>query len=405
MSTKIASIELKSTDYMKIIKKHTIKVTDIIKIINDKSIGINSVLIEKALVQSCDNIYSKKTLEQTIQSIIYAKKNKRNKVSNSSVCPLSFNIDRDYSYENIIINNYSVQQLKSFCRKYRQLRGGTKDELQNRMFFYLLRSVDAIIIQKTWRNHIMKKYHMMRGPARFKRDICINETDFCTMEDIKGISYEQFFSYMDIDDKIYGFDLISIFTLLSKGRFLTQNPYNRNKIPNIVRKNINTILRLASLMKENIIVHIEEPEELNPQKKLEQRTHNIFHEMDLLGNYTQMEWFTSLGRAALIRFIRELADIWNYRANLSEMTKMEICPPNGNPFAPNGYNSGNILHSLLTLQTDMLKSQALTIIEKIVKSGVNHGSQCLGTNYVLCAFTLVNSNARESLPWLYQSVM
>ena len=45
MSTKIASIELKSTDYMKIIKKHTIKVTDIIKIINDKSIGINSVLI------------------------------------------------------------------------------------------------------------------------------------------------------------------------------------------------------------------------------------------------------------------------------------------------------------------------------------------------------------------------
>ncbi len=43
-------------------------------------------------------------------------------------------------------------------------------------------------------------------------------------------------------------------------------------------------------------------------------------------------------------------------------------------------------------------------MENIVTKGINHASKTLGANYVLCALTLVNNDAAQSLPWLYQSV-
>ena len=37
--------------------------------------------------------------------------------------------------------------------------------------------------------------------------------------------------------------------------------------------------------------------------------------------------------------MRELADLWHYRANLSQEVKREICPPHGNPFTGININS------------------------------------------------------------------
>ena len=53
---------------------------------------------------------------------------------------------------------------------------------------------------------------------------------------------------------------------------------------------------------------------------------------------------------------------------------------------------------------ETLKESVLNIIEIFVKRGVNNESKILGSNYILCALTLVNSDAATSLPWLYQSV-
>ena len=48
---------------------------------------------------------------------------------------------------------------------------------------------------------------------------------------------------------------------------------------------------------------------------------------------------------------------------------------------------------------------ALTIMEKLVCSGIHNDSRNLGANYVLCALTLVSADAALSLPWLFQSVL
>lgn len=40
----------------------------------------------------------------------------------------------------------------------------------------------------------------------------------------------------------------------------------------------------------------------------------------------------------------------------------------------------------------------------MVNSGINNDSKSLGCYYILSALTLVNSDAAESMPWLYESV-
>ena len=44
-------------------------------------------------------------------------------------------------------------------------------------------------------------------------------------------------------------------------------------------------------------------------------------------------------------------------------------------------------------------------MESLVSNGNSNENKSLGAFYVLSALTLVNNDAAESLPWLYQSVM
>ena len=120
--------------------------------------------------------------------------------------------------------------------------------------------------------------------------------------------------------------------------------------------------------------------------------------MDSLGNYTNMNWFTSLNKYELIKFIRELHDIWNYRANLSQEVKRNIVPPYGNPFR-------NInINTVSSLNLNSLKKYILTIMEDMINKGIDRDSKSLGCYYILTGLTLVNESAAEAMPWLYESV-
>jgi hypothetical protein len=315
-----------------------------------------------------------------------------------AVCDKEFYIPTFEEYESLVTNNYRVKHLKMMCRHYKQKISGNKDQLVSRMYNFLRLSFVVAVIQRFWRRRIGKDYDLIHGPARHNRGICLNETDFFSMEPLSEVPYSQFFSYRDTDDMVYGFDILSLFNLLSKGDNNTSNPYNRKPIPRGVRKNLNRLIRLSRLVGEEVTVEIEESEVLCPIKRLELRTLSLFQEIDELGNYTDPAWFHSLGRVQVIRYIRELADIWEYRAQLTDHVKREICPPIGNPFR--GIN----LNALPNMTIEALKKLSLNLMDGLVKRGVNVSSRSLGANYVLCALTLVNPAAATCLPWLYQSV-
>ena len=97
--------------------------------------------------------------------------------------------------------------------------------------------------------------------------------------------------------------------------------------------------------------------------------------------------------------MRGLSDIFNYRAQLTNEVKRNICPPSGNPF----WNF-NINYIQGESNIDNIRASVLDVLEKLVNTGINHDSKSLGAYYVLSALTLVNENAAETLPWLYQSV-
>ena len=298
-----------------------------------------------------------------------------------------------------LTTNYKVNQLKEICGYYKIKKTGNKDQLIYNIYNFLKFSLPVSKIQKMFRGGIIRRLNYYKGPALLKRSVCVNESDFYTFEPLNEISYYQFYSFKDKDGFIYGFDIKSLYQLISIEKEKSLNPYNRNVLPNEVISYFKRIRTLSRRMLHYIIdLKIEEDDGLSEEKKYELRVIEVFQKINSLGNYSDSNWFTDLNRRQCIIFIRELLDIWTYRAQLSHQVQREICPPNGNPF----YNVN--FHYINTWEFKEIQTYSLKIIENLVNCGISNESKSLGAYYVLAALTLVNENARNSLPWLYQSV-
>jgi hypothetical protein len=330
------------------------------------------------------------------------KLNKINNTDNEQV-----NILTIHDYNKLTENNYNIQQLKIIAKFYKLKMSGNKKELINRIYIFLFLSSYIIKIQKIFRGRLQRKFNAYFGPALKKKEICTNDTDFVTMDELKDLKYGQFYSFKDNDGRVYGFDIASIYNLIYKNTDTINiskiggiNPYNRNKIPSFVMIDLKMIIRTSKILGIKIVLDFDtDLGNISNNKTVEMRSLTLFQNIDALGNYSSPEWFLTLNRNQLIKFLRELCDIWNYRAQLSNEIKQKICPPNGDPFR-------NVNLSSIINEDDLLniKKKILDVLEKFVNNGVDRDSKTLGAYYVLGALTLVNDSAASSLPWLFQSV-
>lgn len=232
------------------------------------------------------------------------------------------------------------------------------------------------------------------------RSLCTNTDDFLTMESLKVVDHNQFVSYMDKDKFVYGFDVVSLYNLkqgASQGEQI-KNPYNRNPIPQDVFTDIKRLMKIMKrIYKSPLDIDIEKDD--IAALSIEERTARLFMEMDTHGHYTCMSWFRSLDKQGLIRFVQELADIWYYRASLTPDIRYTISP--NDPL-----RNYSLFVGFLRLEEDIekVREQVLTVLEALVFSGIDNSARSLGVLYVLQSFTLVNENARETMPWLYEAV-
>lgn len=295
--------------------------------------------------------------------------------------------------------NYPVYFLKHICKFYKLKVSGNKPDLNDRIYKFLYQTNSVIIIQKLYRGYLQRVYHKLIGPAFKNRSLCMNSTDFFSLESIKTIPMYEFFSYRQ-DDSIWGFNILSIYNLFIKTSSGTvQNPYTRDKLDNKLFLDIKRLLRLAKIFNRPInIVLNNSTGQVSNQKKNEIKCLELFQYINELGNYSDHMWFMKLSRTQLCRFARELADIWEYRAQLSPEIKREICYPYGNPFRYTNLTQINNLGNIA------LQKSCLHIIEQLIKRGSSHDYRVLGASYVLCGLTLVSHEAATALPWLYQSV-
>ena len=330
-------------------------------------------------------------MEKYYKEFNYKKKtiNKENKTINSN-----------NEYYKLIDYNYTIKEIKELYEKFNiKFKSNLKKkELLNNLTNILFLNAKMQIIHKCWRNYFIRCFNSTLGPCYINRSLSNNIEDFLTTDEIKEIDYYYFFSFKDKDNFYYSFNLVSLILLLSKND--TKNPYNRLEIPNDV------IIKLKNRIRYNIILN--KTSELNNYNQspltLDQKIINLFHKIDLLGNYTQSSWFLELNSSKILIFIRELYDIWIYRAQLSQETKIQICPPNGNPF----YNiSSGLLNNSLSLNNigiDFLKGTAYVILVRLVTTARDDVDKNMGALYILSALTIVSENARDAMPWLYASV-
>ena len=305
----------------------------------------------------------------------------------------------DYDeYEKILKLNFNVRQLKTISRFYNQKVTGNKPQLIYRLYNYLKYSYFIIKIQKHIRGHLFRVFLKIHGPA-IKHRKCVNEQDFLTFQNVKDIPYQQFYSYKDKDGFIYGFDICTVYNMLKLNDY-KKNPYNRNNLPNNMYKKIKKIVKMAKNLKIKLNVKLETNDKnLSSEKKVELRAIEVFQKIDNMGYITDSNWITRLPRSRCIRYLRELDDVWNYRAQITNETKFKICP-SGSPF--NGVN----INILCSTKSDLfIRNKILDIINNLITNGVDSESRSLGCMYALGTITIVSHSAANSLPWLYESFM
>lgn len=129
---------------------------------------------------------------------------------------------------------------------------------------------------------------------------------------------------------------------------------------------------------------------------IQTRIENLFIEIDLLGNYTSSSWFNEIIDYSV--FFMSLYTIWNYRVVINNNEKKKISQLY-DPFMTHTiYNTRNMLNN-------EIKEICVTVMENLVHCGIDEEYRKLGTYRVLMALTLVNSQARNTYNWLYDSIL
>ncbi len=315
----------------------------------------------------------------------------------------------DYFKKPECLGNFKVTQLKNIAHQNCLRISGTKSELISRITNHFKTIRSAVYIQSLVRRNLAISQMRARGPGLFRRELCVNDTDFYTLDPISDIDYNRFFSYSDENNVVYGFDLKSLEMMFEKQERLI-NPYNRARFARADAVNINRLIALLPKETETAKLTASEIVRNNMnqirKKTDEVRVRELFYYIDHLGNYTQSSWFTDLSHSRLHVFITYLYELWKWRANLSHETRRKICP-HFNPFIDGleGRVSLSGISEAVLNDIDELRRVCLTVMENLVYTGVDEEFRKIGAMHVLTILTHVSLNARNSIPWLYESII
>jgi hypothetical protein len=310
------------------------------------------------------------------------------------------------------LKQFKLNKLKDIAKYNKIPVTATKKVLIDRIESHFQRSILCEKIQKVFRGSLVRRSFLLRGPALKDRSVCVNDTDFITLEPLNEIDAIHFFSYT-IDQHIYGCNIYSLAEYIKKNGVKHQ-PYNRSPFPDDVLSDFFTlwsILKIIQKFPEDVIKNnsvsflqnnIREPEnELIEQlrnirnKSIETRIQEVFMEIDQLGNYTNSRWFSSLSEEQYCLFYRQLFNIWS-RLTRDMRSRIYMI---GNPFAGNNRNENDMRNN------EFIREACLFVLENFVYGGSDIEYRKIGTLHALTALTVASIHARNSMYWLYESLL
>lgn len=188
------------------------------------------------------------------------------------------------------------------------------------------------------------------------RNKCNNTEDFYTYDPVDEIENKYFYSYKDNKGFYWGFDIRSLHKLIQMNY---PNPYTTEKIPDNISKEIN--LRVKYLKDNNLFDDFEEIVLKDRKAYIKQRIVDLFSDIEFNGYSCHINWFFELSGRRLKELYKQLEDLWNYRAQLSNEVKKNICPPDGRIFTTpvsevNHYNCKEDLQELIIHDVSKFKN-------------------------------------------------
>ena len=186
-----------------------------------------------------------------------------------------------------------------------------------KLLFYFENEIYIKKIQSSFRKYSFWINVFLRGPALYSRKICVNNEDFLDFEDISKISTNNFISFKDNKNFVYGFHIKSLFKLLNETSDFI-NPYNRKKIPVYVKDNIRELIFREAIKNKKY------SKKSTSFWKIRRDWLIITKHCKLLNYPIEKEWFLHLNSTDLLHLYRKLYIVWNIRSNLSIETKNNI---------------------------------------------------------------------------------
>ena len=101
--------------------------------------------------------------------------------------------------ESVFGKKTTIKKLKIIAKKYKikKISKLKKKELQNKVFLHLNKMYSALKIQSFFKLLLLKKILRLQGPARIKRSLCTNDTDFYDLDKVTLLDWENFISFQD----------------------------------------------------------------------------------------------------------------------------------------------------------------------------------------------------------------
>jgi len=154
---------------------------------------------------------------------------------------------KEFYKNNVELKKYKLPELKSLVKKYKLRITGNKSDLINRIESYFNNMINAEKIQKRFRGWMVRYSFLLNGEAVKNRSLCVNDSDFVTLEPLDEIPRELFYSYKDSKDFYYGFNVNSLVQMMkTKGKI--NNPYNREAFDNKTLKNMISLYSIVQLI-------------------------------------------------------------------------------------------------------------------------------------------------------------
>jgi len=236
-----------------------------------------------------------------------------------------------------------------------------------------------ILIQKTFRMWNI-----------YRRNRSNNKEDCGTLDSIFTIPIEYYFDYKDSDGFVYAFDLRT-FDLLN------MNPYNQKPLPEDEKTKNKLCEKYEFLKKCDKKIKYDSPK-LSEEQKYDQNLIRIFQKYDMIGQYTDTNWFNNLSLDELKKFYKSCFDMFDYRSQLSMDIRKKI--------TKDGFMFNRVInevHYFRPKHKRILQMELLKEMERIVDEGEDREYKTLGINLVLSALVEVSYPAALALPHLVQS--